>query len=117
MRQTGKSINQRKNQRFSVCLTAALMRKDRGEEQLLCESDVYDLSLTGCKIFSEVNLDQGRFVMVHLSIPLEESPIQINLAYIRWSADGQSGLEFKVIPEGDRNRLVQYLENLPSNNE
>lgn len=113
MRQTGKAIRQRQSKRYSVCLTAALMRKDRGEEQLLCESDVYDLSLTGCKIFSEVSLDQGRFVMVQLSIPLEETPIKINLAYIRWSADGQSGLEFKVIPAEARERLTQYLASLP----
>lgn len=117
MRQSGKAIKQRQSKRFSVCLTASLMRKDRGEEQLLCESDVYDLSLTGCKIFSEVSIDQGRFVSVRLSIPLQEIPIQINLAYIRWSAEGQSGLEFKVIPAEDRERLTHYLESLPKNEE
>lgn len=109
MEQLGKQHIPRQNRRYSICLMASLQRKDRGEEKFLCECDVYDLSVKGCRIFSEIGLKSGKFLGLKLMLPHQEFPIQVNLSYIRWTKNGNSGLEFRLLTAEDQERLHHYV--------
>lgn len=114
MQQTDMRPDSRRYPRYPVSLMASLLKDDWLHEQLLGHSDVYDLSVRGCQIFSEIALKPGNFVGLRLTLPLQEPPVRVNLASVRWSTGEQCGLEFRVMASKDQERLNQFVTSLPS---
>lgn len=107
-----KQQESRRYPRYPVCLMASLLKDDWAREQVLAESDVFDLSVRGCQIFSEIPLETGKFVGFRLFIPGEQVPVRVDLASVRWSTGGQSGLEFMVMGNKDEERLTKFVRTL-----
>ncbi len=98
--------------RYPVYLLGSLLKDDYADHHVLGESDIFDLSIKGCQICSEVDLDCGKFVALRFSLPNYETPVQIDMASIRWTNGGQCGLEFIIMTYKDETLLSQYVRSL-----
>ena len=70
---------------------------------------VYNLGIGGCKVVSDLAVQKGALLAVHLQIPEQTRAITIRAATIRWKLDLEFGVEFLEMQEGDRARLTQFL--------
>jgi len=70
---------------------------------------VYNLGIGGCKIVSDLNVDNGALLSVHLKVPDQTHPIIIRAATVRWVMELEFGLEFLEMQELERARLEQFL--------
>ncbi len=72
---------------------------------------VYNLGLGGCKVASEVQTKTGDILKVTLHIP-DMPPVIIHAGAVRWSVDGEFGVDFLGVKESERDRLADYLNQL-----
>lgn len=70
---------------------------------------VYNLGIGGCKIVSDLTVDNGALLSVHLKIPEQTHPIVIRAATVRWIMKLEFGIEFLEMQELERARLEQFL--------
>ena len=70
---------------------------------------VYNLGIGGCKIVSDLAVDNGALLSVHLKIPDQTNPIVIRAATVRWIMELELGIEFLEMQELERARLEQFL--------
>jgi hypothetical protein len=70
---------------------------------------VYNLGIGGCKIVSDLAVDKGALLSVHLKIPEQTHPIVIRAATVRWILELEFGIEFLEMQELERARLEQFL--------
>lgn len=70
---------------------------------------VYNLGIGGCKIVSDLAVDKGALLSVHLKIPEQTHPIVIRAATVRWILELEFGVEFLEMQELERARLEQFL--------
>ncbi len=61
------------------------------------EGSLLDLSIRGCRIESLIAVKPGVTLEVRIEAIEHCPPIQIQAAVVRWSREGQFGLEFEVI--------------------
>ena len=70
---------------------------------------VYNLGIGGCKIVSDLAVDKGALLSVHLKIPEQTTAITIRAATVQWILELEFGVEFLEMQELERVRLEQFL--------
>ena len=73
---------------------------------------VINISTSGCAVESEASVNTGMGLRLLFSLPGQETGLEIQLAPVRWFANGRFGLEFIIIPAESQVRLRQFLSNL-----
>ncbi|MDP3599357.1 MAG: PilZ domain-containing protein [Nitrospirota bacterium] len=81
---------------------------DAGEGVLL------DLSPTGCRLRSDIALNAGAYLTLQIAVAQEPSPLAVEVSVVRWCKDGHFGVEFLRYSHGDRERVTDLVETLPS---
>ena len=81
---------------------------DAGEGVLL------DLSPTGCRMRSDIALNEGAYLTLQIAVAQEPSPLAVEVSVVRWCKDGHFGVEFLRYSQGDRERVTDLVETLPS---
>ncbi len=66
---------------------------------------VTDLSLRGCTIKSTTLLRQGDYVELRICLPVDKTPLVVNVAAVRWALGGTCGVEFVVFGRAERSRI------------
>jgi len=70
---------------------------------------VYNLGLGGCKVVSDLAVQSGALISVHLRIPEQALGISIRAATVRWTQELEFGVEFLEMQELEQARLDQFL--------
>ena len=70
---------------------------------------VYNLGMGGCKVVSDLAVQSGALLAVHLRIPGQTLAITIRAATVRWTMELEFGVEFLEVEELERARLEQFL--------
>ena len=96
----------RKSQRFSVKLQCSFMN-----DQFTGEGTVLDLSMEGCKVFSDRSVVVV-YMEMFIYLPKQINPLPVELAVVRWSKGPIIGLEFIRIADRHQARLRQHLQDL-----
>ena len=76
------------------------------------EGTLLDLSIRGCRVDSETNVQPGINLELRIHVPEHEPPIQVQLASVRWARTQEFGLEFTSIETDQRERLRQVVRDL-----
>jgi len=74
-----------------------------------------DLSTEGCAVASQANVKKGDHVALQLYLPDHEyptTPLMVEVAPVRWTIQQKFGLDFIMLPCGDRQRLHRYVKTL-----
>jgi hypothetical protein len=70
---------------------------------------VHNIGLGGCKVVSDLALQGGALLTVHLQIPEQTLAITIRAATVRWTLEPEFGVEFLEMQKLERARLEQFL--------
>jgi c-di-GMP-binding flagellar brake protein YcgR len=73
------------------------------------EGALLDLSLGGCRLYSETPLTLGQEYHLILQISVERPPIPVEAAVVRWTEDKTYGLKFTSIDTSDESQLRDLL--------
>ncbi len=76
------------------------------------ECTVVNLSLKGCRVAGELDVEVGEYLSIHLQVPNQEAPIVVDLAGVRWVSDHACGLEFVSMWPSEEQRLGRFLRDL-----
>ena len=76
------------------------------------EAMITNLSTSGCRAESDVNLAEGLTVQLMIQLPNQSPPIKVERAAVRWVADNAFGLNFILIFPSERARLQAILEKM-----
>lgn len=68
-----------------------------------------NLSREGCAICSARPVQKGDYLHVLIFPRANQSPIEVGVAPVRWSANEQFGVEFITLAPGDVTRLQDFL--------
>jgi hypothetical protein len=100
-------MERRKDPRYVVLFrtTFSSVTQESGEGSLL------DVSLQGCKLATSVSLQPGTELILHLYPPGTIIRIEAR-AIVRWTQEGQAGLEFVDIPFEDAKALHDLVDTL-----
>ncbi len=73
---------------------------------------VSSLSNKGCAVRSDENVQPGTFLVLHIRLSEQYSPMEIELAEVRWSTGREFGVEFLRMASQERQRLHHILKSL-----
>jgi len=76
------------------------------------EGILFDLSLTGCRMRSDIALNTGAYLTLQIEISGEPTPLAVEVSIVRWCKDGHLGVEFLRYSQGDRERVTSLLGDL-----
>ncbi len=76
------------------------------------EGSLLDLSIRGCRIESLIAVKPGATLEVRIEAIEHCPPIQIQAAVVRWSREGQFGLEFEVIAPTEWAHLQEIVKQI-----
>lgn len=76
------------------------------------EGTLLDLSIRGCRVDSETQVQPGTNLELRIHLPDHEPPIQVELASVRWARGREFGLEFTSMDTDQRERLRQVVRDL-----
>lgn len=88
---------------------AARIQSDTGAG----EGVLLDLSPTGCRMRSDIALNAGAYLTLHIAVAQEPTPLAVEVSVVRWCKDGHIGVEFLRYRQGDRERVTDLVEPLP----
>lgn len=71
---------------------------------------IFNVSTWGCGVESAATVAPGTYVGVSLSLPNQPTPVDIELAAVRWSGRRRFGIEFLSVSQPSRERLDQFLD-------
>jgi c-di-GMP-binding flagellar brake protein YcgR len=71
-----------------------------------------DLSIRGCRVLSGTQVKPGTEVELRVEISNDEPPILIRQAAVRWSRDGNFGVEFINLDGNEWARLQRVVKEL-----
>jgi hypothetical protein len=71
---------------------------------------IVDISLSGCRIHSNVVVKKDDALGVLIDVPGFDTPLYISQAAIRWASPKEFGLEFIHMELNDRRRLHELLQ-------
>lgn len=80
-----------------------------GGESFVCEGALQNLSLQGCSILSERELEPGSMVRVSLLLPDQPHALPIEMGRVIWTQGSECGLEFLELSLPTRLRLGRTL--------
>jgi hypothetical protein len=70
---------------------------------------VVDLSHTGCRIATLVQVSCGTNLVVQLMLPDDLPPITVKSCIVRWSRNHEFGVQFLELREQDHARLARFV--------
>lgn len=70
---------------------------------------VYNIGMGGCKVVSDLAVQSGALLAVHLQIPEQTLPIIVRAATVQWTLELEFGVEFLEMQQMERARLEQFL--------
>jgi hypothetical protein len=73
------------------------------------EGVLLDLSLTGCRMRSDIDLNTGAYLALQIAVAQEPTPLAVEVSVVRWSKDGYLGVEFLRYSQGVRERVTDLL--------
>lgn len=76
-----------------------------GEDDFEGEATLLDLSTSGCKASSAIELHKGMLLKLSLFLPDHRWPLRVEEAIVRWVEGSACGLEFTSIRLAQRERL------------
>jgi hypothetical protein len=76
------------------------------------EGTVVDLSHTGCRIATLVEVPRGTSLEVRLMLPDDHPPMLLGSCIVRWSRGHEFGVQFPKPREDDRVRLSRFVGNV-----
>ena len=71
---------------------------------------IVDISLTGCRVQSELSVQKNDALGVLIDVPGWDNPLYISQAIIRWANAPEFGLEFIQMELTDRQRLHEVVQ-------
>lgn len=78
------------------------------------EGTVEDLSHTGCRIATLVQVPHGTSLEVRLILPDDLPPLTVESCIVRWSRGHEFGVQFLDPREEDRARLARFIGTIQS---
>ena len=76
------------------------------------EGNLMDLSIRGCRIESQTDVQPGASLEVRIAAVEHEPPIQIQQALVRWSREHEFGLEFVTMAPEEWARLQHTVKQM-----
>ena len=76
------------------------------------EGIVVNLSLGGCAVDSEQNVQEGKYLTLRIFIPDQDAPLVVDRAQVRWSAGRLFALEFLALQPQEQERLGRFVSTL-----
>lgn len=70
------------------------------------------LSTGGCTVGSDDPVQPGTFLVLHIQLPSQYSPLKVDLAEVRWAKGREFGLEFIRLRKEEKERLRKLLGSL-----
>ncbi|TSA02620.1 MAG: hypothetical protein D4R81_04585 [Nitrospiraceae bacterium] len=70
---------------------------------------VFDISLNGLKFMGETLPPPGEQLTLMVRLPHQQSPLQVDVATVRWRVSQTIGLEFTTLSESAAKRLREFL--------
>ena len=70
---------------------------------------VYNLSIDGCKVTSNTRVAPETYLTLRLYLPAPHAPVEVRLAAVRWTMDGDFSVNFLHVQSEERQRLNSYL--------
>ena len=99
-------MEQSDSKRFQAHLPVAFARDGHpGEARGL----VYNLSIDGCKVTSNTRVAPGTYLTLRLYLPAPHAPVEIRLAAVRWTMEGDFSVTFLHMQSEESQRLTRYL--------
>ena len=78
------------------------------------EGTILNVSEEGCAITSETVVGVPLYLQLEMRLRIQEEPVQIDLAAVRWTAAARFGLEFIKIRPAEEERLKKFVKALES---
>ena len=78
------------------------------------EGMVLDLSYTGCRIATLVQVPRGTSLEVRLILPDDLPLLTVKSCIVRWSRGHEFGVQFLDLREEDRARLARFVGTIQS---
>ena len=76
------------------------------------DATVTNISTSGCRAESDINMAEGLDVHVLLHFPDQSPPVKVERASVRWVSGNAFGLNFILFFPSERARLRALLEHL-----
>lgn len=73
---------------------------------------ITNISASGCRAESDINMAEGIDVQVALQLPDQSPPVKVERASVRWVSNRAFGLSFILFFPSERARLRAYLETI-----
>lgn len=99
-------MEQRQHDRYKVEFPVAFTGDHAGT------GTVYNLGISGCKIISESAASTGDILNIRLGLPSITPPVVVHAATVRWTMEGEFGVEFLGMQESERDRLSRFIDTL-----
>jgi len=74
------------------------------------EGKAIDLSMSGARIESSLDVEPGKSIVVKLLMPGDDVPIVIEQAQVQWSVDRTFGVRFLDVRQQDRDELEALID-------
>lgn len=102
-----RTTEQRRFARFNISFPMSLAKAGA-----VGHGNVYDFSSEGCAVESQLSLQKGDYLSLHLYLPdshAPATPLIVEVAATRWVIQPKSGLEFIHMPSADQERLRRFI--------
>ena len=97
-------MDARKCARFQVQIPISF-----SEVPTVGDGTVRNLSTGGCAVRSAQSVQQGMYVSLRLSLPDQDEPVKVDLAAVRWAAEGAFGVEFLQMGDEAWERIHRFM--------
>ncbi len=97
-------MERRKHPRYRVEYVLSLLGETARGQGL-----VKDLSVTGCRARSPVNMNSGDSVGLLIDVPRYDNPLLVDKAVVRWAKERECGMEFVRIASDIQQRLQEVI--------
>ena len=102
-------VEDRKDARFPIVMHAVYTYRDSAAG----EGVVEDVSMSGCKVRSTTPAIYAATLRLQVYPPGQPVPIEIQKALVRWTGDGQFGVQFSEMALEHQERLRRLIGELP----
>ena len=104
-------VEDRRDARFPIVMHAVYTYLD----STAGEGVVEDVSMNGCRVRSTTPAIYAATLRLQFYPPGQRAPIEIQKALVRWTGDGQFGVQFSEIALEHQERLRRLISELPQN--
>ena len=77
------------------------------------EGVLLDLSPTGCRMRSDIELHIGAYLALQIDVARESAPLAVEVSVVRWRKDGYLGVEFLRYSQGVREQVTDLVTTAP----